>query len=198
MEKNQKTRVLIAEDDYLVGEVIKRALKQIDLELVGKASNGIEAVEMATSLRPDVILMDIQMPKLDGLEAARQIQEQCPIPIVILTAHESLSLVDKASEVGVAAYLTKPPNRSEIERAIIVALARFEDMMELRRLNAELKEALAKTKTLSGLLPICMHCKKIRDDKGYWKQIEHYIDEHSEAEFSHSICEECLEKYHPE
>jgi AmiR/NasT family two-component response regulator len=198
MEKNQKTRVLIAEDDYLVGEVIKRALKQIDFELVGKASNGIEAVEMAASLRPDVILMDIQMPKLDGLEAARQIQGQCPIPIVILTAHESRSLVDKASEAGVAAYLTKPPKRAEIERAIIVALARFEDMMELRRLNAELKEALAKVKTLSGLLPICMHCKKIRDDKGDWNQIEHYIHEHSEAEFSHSICEECFEKYHPE
>ncbi len=198
MKINQKTRVLVAEDDYLVGEVIKRALKQTDHELVGKASDGVEAVEMAVSLRPDVVLMDIQMPELDGLEAARQIQEQCPMPVVILTAHESLSLVEKASEVGVAAYLTKPPNPAEIERAIIVAVARFDDMMELRRLNTELKEAIAKIKTLSGLLPICANCKKIRDDKGYWNQIENYIRDRSEAEFSHGICPECSKKLYPE
>ncbi len=198
METNQKTCVLVAEDDYLVGETIKRALKQIGYDLVGKASDGVEAVEMAVSLRPDVVLMDIQMPELDGLEAARQIQRQCPMPVVILTAHESLSLVEKASEAGVAAYLTKPPNPAEIERAIIVAVARFDDMMELRRLNTELKEAIAKIKTLSGLLPICANCKKIRDDKGYWNQIENYIRDRSEAEFSHGICPECSKKLYPE
>ncbi len=198
MEKNQKTRVLVAEDDYLVGETIKRTLKQIGYDLVGKASDGVEAVEMAVSLRPDVVLMDIQMPELDGLEAARQIQEHCPMPVVILTAYESRSLVEKASEVGVGAYLIKPPNLAEIERAITIAVARFDDMMELRRLNTELKEALAKVKTLSGFLPICANCKKIRDDKGYWTQIEAYIRDHSEAEFSHGICPECAKELYPD
>ena len=61
----------------------------------------------------------------------------------------------------------------------------------------KLQKALSEVKTLSGLLPICMHCKKIRDDKGYWNQIEHYIHQHSDANFSHGICQECLEKYHP-
>ena len=89
MEKKKKIRVLVAEDDYLVGETIKRALKQTGYELVGKASDGVEAVEMAVSLRPDVVVMDIQMPELDGLEAAGRIQEHCPMPVVILTAHES-------------------------------------------------------------------------------------------------------------
>ncbi len=69
---------------------------------------------------------------------------------------------------------------------------------EKDNLIAELMDALSKVKTLSGLLPICSHCKKIRDDKGYWNQIESYIHEHSEAEFSHSICRECAEKYYPE
>ena len=68
---------------------------------------------------------------------------------------------------------------------------------ERDRLIVELKEALSRVKTLSGLLPICSHCKKIRDDKGYWNRIESYIQEHSGAEFSHSICEECAEKYYP-
>jgi len=165
---------------------------------VGKASDGVKAVEMAVSLRPDVVLMDIQMPELDGLEAARQIQEHCPMPVVILTAHESRSLVEKASEVGVGAYLTKPPNPAEIERAITVAVARFDDMTELHRLNTELEEALAKVKTLSGFLPICANCKMIRDDKGYWNQIEEYIRDHSEAEFSHSICPGCAKKLYPD
>jgi len=69
---------------------------------------------------------------------------------------------------------------------------------ELEDTNAKLQKALEEVKTLSGLLPICMHCKKIRDDKGYWNQIEGYIQKHSSAEFSHSICEECAEKYYPD
>jgi len=198
MEEKQKIRVLVAEDDYLVGETIKRALKQMGHELVGKASDGAEAVEMAFSLRPDIVLMDIQMPELDGLEATRQIQQRCPMPVVILTAHESQDLVEKASEVGVAAYLAKPPSPAEIDRAITIAIARFADMMELRRMNAELKEAMAKVKTLSGMLPICANCKKIRDDKGYWNQIESYIAKHSEVDFSHSICPECAKKLYPD
>ena len=117
---------------------------------------------------------------------------------IVDAGHESQDLVERASEVGVAAYLTKPPNPAEIERAITIAVARFNDMVELRRLNAELKEALAKVKKLSGFLPICANCKKIRDDKGYWNQIEVYIRDHSEAEFSHGICPDCVKKLYPE
>jgi AmiR/NasT family two-component response regulator len=198
MRPIQKPRVLIAEDDYLVGETIKRALKELDYELVGKASDGAEAVEMACTLNPDVVLMDIQMPELDGLEATRQIQSRCPMPVVVLTAHESQELVEKASEVGVSAYLIKPPKQIEIERAITIALARHDDLMKLRHLNKELEKALSEIKTLRGILPICASCKKIRDDKGYWNQIESYICKHSEAKFSHSICLECAKKLYPD
>jgi len=80
----------------------------------------------------------------------------------------------------------------ELERAIIIAIARFEDMMKLRRLNAELQDALKKVQTLSGLLPICASCKKIRDDQGYWQQVEVYIRDHSDVEFSHGLCPDCV------
>jgi AmiR/NasT family two-component response regulator len=205
MRPIQKPRVLIAEDDYLVSETIKRALKELDYELVGKTSDGVEAVEMACTVKPDVVLMDIQMPELDGLEATRQIQSRCPMPVVVLTAHESQELVEKASEVGVSAYLIKPPKQTEIERAITIALARHDDLMACRELKAELEtqkekleKALAEIKTLRGILPICASCKNIRDDKGYWNQIEVYIRDHSEAEFTHGICPECAKKLYPD
>jgi AmiR/NasT family two-component response regulator len=198
MKISQKPRILIAEDDYLVCEAIKHALKDLGYEMVGEASDGAEAVEMACTLNPDVVLMDIQMPELDGLEATRQIQSRCPMPVVVLTAHESQELVEKASEVGVSAYLIKPPKQTEIERAIVIALARHEDLMKLRFLNKELEKALSEIKTLRGILPICASCKNVRDDKGYWNQIESYIRDHSEAEFSHSLCPECAKKLYPD
>ena len=111
-------RVLVAEDDFLVSEAIDRALKKVGFECAGRANNGEKAIELACSLKPDVILMDIKMPKVDGLEAARKIQELMPTPIVILTAYESTELVVKATDTGISAYLIKPPEPDEIMRAI--------------------------------------------------------------------------------
>lgn len=139
MRGSQDVRVLIAEDDYLVSEMIRELLEDAGYTVVGKAVSGLQAVEMAQSTRPDVILMDIKMPGVDGIEATRRIYECCPTPVVALTAYETPELVAEASAAGVGAYLIKPPNAREIERTITVAMARFDDMMELRRLNAELE-----------------------------------------------------------
>ena len=198
MSLQRDVRVLIAEDDYLVGEMIRGLLREIGYTVVGEASNGLEAVKMAESLHPDVILMDIQMPQVDGVEATRRIGESSPTPVVVLTAYETPELIQDASNAGVSAYLVKPPNAREIERAIALALDRFEDMMELRRLNTQLQEALDKVKTLSGLLPICVSCKRIRDDQGYWHRVEAYIEAHSEAEFSHGLCSDCAQRLYPQ
>jgi len=191
-------RVLVVEDDYLVGEMIKGRLMEIGYAIAGEASNGVEAVEMTESLQPDIVLMDIQMPQMDGIEATRRIIERRATPVVALTAYETTELVHKASEAGVSAYLVKPPSVREMERTITVAIDRFQDAMELRRLNVELEEAIAQVKALTGLLPICVSCKKIRDDHGYWHRVEAYIEEHSEAEFSHGICPGCASKLYPD
>ena len=198
MSNRQDVRVLIAEDDYLNSEMLKGLLEEIWYTIVGEAADGLETVEMTQSLQPDVILMDIKMPDMDGLEATRLIQERCPTPVVVVTAYETPELVEEASAAGVGAYLVKPPSAREMERAITIAIARFDDLMELRRLNAELQDALAKVRTLSGLLPICSSCKKIRDDEGYWNQLEAYIQEHSNAVFSHGLCPGCAKKLYPE
>jgi AmiR/NasT family two-component response regulator len=205
-------RILIAEDDFLVGRMIRGTVEQLGYTVVGEAGDGLEAVEMVQALQPDLVLMDIKMPDMDGLEAARIIYDSCPTPVVVMTAYETSKLLHLASTVGVGAYLVKPPNAGEMERAITIALARFGDMLELRRLNAELQTryqekeelvaelqtALAKVKLLSGLLPICASCKKIRDDQGYWTQIEVYIRRHSEAEFSHGLCPNCAKRLYPD
>jgi two-component system, sensor histidine kinase and response regulator len=133
------TRVLIVEDDFLVSEMIRGLLEdELGYQVVGEAENGREALELNQTLQPDVILMDIQMPDMNGLEAATQITAHNPTPIVVLTAYETPELVEEASKSGVGAYLIKPPNSQEIERAITIALARFQDLQQLRHLNTQL------------------------------------------------------------
>jgi two-component system, response regulator PdtaR len=191
-------KVLIAEDQESIRELIRRQLEKIGHTVVGLAINGKEMVELTRSLRPDIVLTDIEMPLMDGLEATRLIQENTPTPVVLLTAHEELDMVQRASRVGAGAYLLKPPSAEDIERAMIIAIARFADLVELRRLNAELRRSLENEKILTGLLPICAHCKSIRNDKGYWEAVEGYITEHTEAHFSHSVCPSCMSKLYPE
>ncbi|MEM8531124.1 MAG: hybrid sensor histidine kinase/response regulator [Chloroflexota bacterium] len=147
-----ETRVLIAEDDYLVGEMIKGVAESIGYTIVGEASNGIEAVEQTKLLRPDVVLMDIRMPEMDGVTATRHIYQQCPTPVIILTAYETPDLLEQASAAGVAAYLVKPPQAREMERAVTIARARFADLLEVRRLKTEAEQAVQLRDELFALI----------------------------------------------
>ncbi|BBO66645.1 transcriptional regulator [Desulfosarcina alkanivorans] len=198
MPIDKTIKILVAEDDYLISEDIIRGLKMQGYANIIEAVDGEDAYEKTCSVHPDIVLMDIMMPRLDGIAAAQKIQACCPTPIVILTAYESSDFVIKARAAGVSAFLTKPPRQDDLERAIVIAMARHADLMELRRLNQALELALVEIKRLQGILPICAKCKKIRDDKGYWQQIEAYISDHSEAEFSHSICPDCARQLYPE
>lgn len=139
MKSNQDIKVLIAEDNYLVSEMIKGSLNDSGFTIIGEAVDGLEAVEMTCRLKPDVVLMDIEMPEQNGIEASKLIFDQCPTPIVVLTAYETPELVNQASIAGVGAYLIKPPNAQEMERAITIAMARFNDSVALRQLNNALK-----------------------------------------------------------
>jgi AmiR/NasT family two-component response regulator len=189
-------RLVVAEDDFLVAEEIKRTLRGSHYEIVGEADNGRQAIKLVTELRPDAVLMDIRMPEMDGLEASRRITEECPTPIIIMTAYETMDLVETAGKAGVAAFLTKPPMLAEIERAITIALARHSDLMELRRVNSELQKALAEIKSLRGILPLCSFCKKIRNADGEWEDVDVYIYKNTEADISHGVCPECYKKHY--
>lgn len=190
-------RIIIAEDEVLVAESIEGMLEDIGHQVVGHASTGLQAVELTGELDPDVILMDIKMPTINGLEAARRITETSPTPIVVLTAFESRELLEQASLVGVGAYLVKPPRQFELERALTIATARFADIQKLRRSNDEMARTLEQMRQLKGILPICSGCKKIRDENDVWHEIEVYIRDHTGVDFSHGICPDCItELYH--
>ncbi|MCP4537515.1 MAG: response regulator [Chloroflexi bacterium] len=140
---------LVVEDDTLSRQFIVNQLKDLGHQVVGQASNGLEALELTKRLSPDVVLTDLQMPDPEtgrddpqaGVKAARAIQKQCPTPVVALTAYEDPDLIREATSVGIGAYLLKPPQAQEIERAATIALARFDDMMALRDALAELRAA---------------------------------------------------------
>jgi signal transduction histidine kinase len=132
-------KVLVADDNTDLAESIKLLLESEGYEVVGIAPDGLEAVALTQSLEPDAVVMDVRMADMDGIEAARLIHQACPTPVVILTAHDTPELLRQASSAGVGMYLVKPTNGPELDRAISIAMARFGDMMELRRLNDELE-----------------------------------------------------------
>ena len=198
MTTQNPLRVLIVDDQDSIKELLQRQLEKLGHTVVGKASNGLHAIKLTGSLQPDVVLMDIEMPKMDGLEATKIILDKYPRPVVLLTSHEDPEMGRRSSQAGAGAYLLKPPSAEEIERTMIIAAARFADLLELRRLNAELKQALDNVKVLGGLLPICANCKSVSNDKGYWEAVEEYITENSEVHFSNSLCPACIDKLYPD
>src|SRR5438067_7225668 len=148
-------RVLVAEDETIIRLDLRDLLGRLGLEVCAEARDGEEAVRLARSERPDVAIMDVKMPKLDGIEAARQILDERPIPIVMLTAYGQDELVSRAVEAGVFGYLVKPFRESDLLPAIATARARHEELLALREEAESLADALAARKVIErakGLL----------------------------------------------
>jgi DNA-binding response OmpR family regulator len=141
MTTPQDIRVLIVEDEALVSEIIRHALEAAGYRVTGSAADGAEALDMAQALHPEVVIMDIDLPDVDGLEVTRRLMAATPLAVVVLTAHETPELIERAGTVGVGAYLTKPPNARELDRAIRISLARFAELQALRREKAALEAA---------------------------------------------------------
>lgn len=161
----------------------------------------------APTRKIDLILMDVLMPEQDGVETCRQIKT-CThlqdVPIIMVTAANDLSNLKDAFAAGATDYISKPVNSIELLARVSSALKLKNEMdrrknreLELRRSNEELQRALREVKVLRGLIPICASCKKIRNDGGFWQQLEEYLSDHSEAEFSHGLCQPCIKKLYP-
>jgi AmiR/NasT family two-component response regulator len=148
-------RVLVAEDETIIRLDLRELLERLGLEVCAEARDGEEAVALARSAKPDVAIMDVKMPKLDGIEAARQILDERPIPIVMLTAYGQDEIVSRAVEAGVFGYLVKPFREQDLLPAIRTATARHEELAALREEAESLAEALAARKAIErakGLL----------------------------------------------
>ena len=148
-------RILIAEDETIIRLDLRKLLEQAGFEVCAEAKDGLEAVEFARSEEPDLAVLDVKMPRLDGIEAARRILDERPIPIVMLTAYGQDELVSRAVEAGVFGYLVKPFRETDLLPAIAAARARHEELATLREEAESLTEALAARKSIErakGLL----------------------------------------------
>ncbi len=193
--------LLYVEDEETTRDQIQQFLTA-RVDTVYSARNGVEGLELFRRHHPDLVVTDILMPVMDGLGMAKEIRAaDRDIPIIVTTAYSEASYLLDAIEAGIDHYVMKPMELARLVAAIEKsaeliaarkAAARYRE--EREQLIAELQAALDKVKLLSGFLPICASCKKIRDDNGYWQQIEAYIRDHSEAEFSHGICPDCAKK----
>ncbi len=182
-------------------------------EIVQKES-AVEAIRFLRSMEDntnglavDVILMDLVMPRMNGIEAVRAIKQVDflkDIPIIMVSAMDEEKKIEEAFTAGAVDFIGKPVKKLELQARLRSVLKLKSEMdcrkareQELEKMVEELRQSIAEINTLNGLLPICAYCKKIRDDKGYWQQVENYVTERSQASFSHSICPECLRHHHP-
>jgi AmiR/NasT family two-component response regulator len=148
-------RILVAEDETIIRLDLRGLLERAGFDVCAEARDGVEAVELARSSQPDLAIMDVKMPRLDGIDAARSILDERPIPIVMLTAYGQDELVARAVEAGVFGYLVKPFREQDLLPAIQAARARFEELQAVREEAESLADALAARKAIErakGLL----------------------------------------------
>jgi DNA-binding response OmpR family regulator len=184
--------VLIAEDDRVTGEILARTLQRWNHEttVVGDGGKAWEYLRASTS--PTLAVLDWMMPEMDGPEVCRRARAELPLAnmyLLLVTAREGRSDVIVGLDAGADDYVIKPFDPEELRARINVGL-----QQKLAERVAELQAALSNVKQLHGLLPICSYCKRIRGDDQYWQQVEGYIAQHSNAEFSHGICPTCFAK----
>ncbi len=188
-------RVLIVEDELFSRQLLEKTLTNWGYEVLA-ARDGAEALVFAVEHDVRLVIADWMMPVMDGLTLCTKIRDldrSGYTYFILLTAKHDHEDLLKGLKAGADDYLTKPFEPEELKARVLAGerVVRLEN--ELADRVQSLQATLAELKELRGLLPICMYCKKIRDDRNYWHKVEDYISGHSSAEFSHSVCPECYE-----
>ena len=166
-----KLRVVVAEDEALIRLDLVEMLKEAGYNVIGQAGDGQKAIELTEELTPDLVVMDIKMPKLDGISAAEKIAGARLAPVVILTAFSQKDLVEKARDAGAMAYLTKPFTINDLMPAIEVAVSRFSELKQLDKEITDLQEQLKARKTIEKAKGLLMKHLKITEPEAFkWMQ----------------------------
>ena len=160
-------RILVAEDETIIRLDLRAMLERAGFEVCAEARDGDEAVALARSTEPDLALLDVKMPKLDGIDAARQILNERPIPIVMVTAYGEQELVSRAVEAGVFGYLVKPFRETDLLPAIETARARHVELVELRQEADSLADALAARKAIERAKGLLMERDGLTEQESY-------------------------------
>jgi DNA-binding response OmpR family regulator len=209
--------VLLVDDQLIVGETVRHMLAGSPDLNFHYCADSAGAIGIAESIKPTVILQDLVMPGIDGLTLMKRYRDNPTlkdVPVIVLSSKEDATVKRDAFLAGANDYLVKIPDkielvarirlhsnayinqhqRDEAYRALRASqLQLLQTNADLRSLNQQLEDALTRVKQLSGLLPICSYCKRIRNDQNYWEQVDRYVAHHSEAQFTHGICPTCCE-----
>src|ERR687895_740008 len=160
-------RILIAEDETIIRLDLRKLLEDAGHEVCAEARDGVEAVDLVESHQPDLAILDVKMPRLDGIEAARRILDERPIPIVMLTAYGQDELVSRAVEAGVFGYLVKPFREADLVPAIQTARARHDELTEVRAEADSLAEALAARKAIERAKGLLMEKEGVTEEEAF-------------------------------
>ncbi len=165
----ERTRVIIADDESIVRTDLKEMLTNLGYLVIGEVGDGQSAVNLARELKPDVVLMDIRMPDLDGIDAAKILTEEQIAPVVLLTAYSQKELVERAKEAGVVGYLVKPFRETDLMPAIEVALSRFSEFRAMRQEVKDLQNALETRKLVDRAKGILMDTQSLDEHEAFRK-----------------------------
>ena len=191
-------KILVAEDQSVSRHILVANLRSwgYDVTAVEEGTRAWDVLQAEEA--PQLVVLDWLMPGMDGIEICSRIRgspQTRPIYLILLTSRGGQQDKIHGLQSGADEYITKPFNREELRARVQVGIRVLELQGALAQRVRELEDALSRVKTLQGLLPICSYCKKIRDDRNYWQQVEGYISDHSEAQFSHGICPECYARF---
>ena len=201
-------KILVAEDDAMTRLALAKNIEKWGYEVV-TVEDGRKAFDLLnTKDPPRLAILDWIMPGMEGIEICRELEQRTDSQLVytiLLTIKKEKDDIIHALDCGAHDFLSKPVHVGELRSRVAVGIRLLEAeakivkyAREIEAKNKELENALAEIKTLRGFIPICSNCKKIRDDEGYWQQIEKYIQDRSDAEFSHGICPDCIKELYPE
>ena len=165
----QQMRLVIADDESLIRMDLKETLVGLGYLVVGEAGDGVSVVNLARELRPDLVIMDIKMPKLDGIQAAKVLTEDKIAPVLLLTAYSDRELVDRAREAGVVNYIVKPFRDAELLPAIEIAMARYAEFQEMDKQIDDLKETLETRKLVERAKGVLMDTQGLKEQEAFRK-----------------------------
>jgi two-component system, response regulator PdtaR len=206
----QRPRIFVVEDQALIAMDLCDRLQMLGYESCGHAGRADLALSRILESKPELVLMDVNLiGDVNGIELAEIVRQQFDVPVIFLTAYSDRDLIDSAARAEPYAFLVKPYDEDELRANIEVALCKHATDRDLRAThellkkrqreieaaNQELHAAQALVKELRGILPICLTCKKIRDDDNDWQNVDVYIGKRTNALFSHGYCPSCFEQY---
>ncbi|MCS7287382.1 MAG: response regulator [Anaerolineae bacterium] len=185
-------RILIADDESIIRLGLKKILEEAGHKVVASAPNGKKALELARCTSPDLAILDIKMPEMDGLEVADVLRKENPIPVIILTAYGDKELVERAREAEAMAYLVKPVKEAELLAALEIAVKRFEEWDKLRREKENLEEAFKTRELVEEAKRILMKEKGMKESEAYL--FIHRLSRDSRRPMK-EIAQEIIERY---